>query len=516
MLAVCCAWIAATGAWAQLYDNYKPDNKKVVLDETNLPIVFIEVDGQMIDRYERITARMKIIHNGAEQLNYADTLAHPDQHVDYEGYVALRYRGNSSFNNSKKKPYSFHTLGRPLEEGGVKQKTKILGMSKDNKWALLAPYSDKSLMRDMLAFELARPWMEYVPDGRFCELVLDGTYYGVYVLTEVVSKGKKRLNLPDPGETGDSLTGGYLMEVDRDEGINYTSKYHPVTNSGQSISWLYVHYQYKWPDYEDLANKQVAYIKKAIDKMEKSFSSLSYKNPETGYRKYIDVRSFIDYQLATEFGHNVDGYRLSSKFYKRTDSIDSRFKLTLWDMNLAYGNADYYEGWRTDTWIYRNNNNLYYAGDPQLPPFWWYKLNQDANYLDEVKERWAQYRNANFRSDRLEATIDSMVTLLNVNGAQQRNSQAWQLWGKYVWPNKYVAPDYESEIAYLKDWVEKRIAWMDKQLGYDPAAIAVVADASPNRRVVGYYTLDGQAIASPKRGIYIVRYSDGTARKMAF
>ena len=222
-------------AWS--WWNYPPDNQNVRLTSTNLPIVWIDVDGQYIDRYERITARMKIIHNGDGQLNYADTVAHPGQTIDYEGYVALRYRGSSSFSMSDKKPYSFRPLDKPLEEGGVKKKVKILGMGKDNNWALLAPYADKSMMRDLLAFEVSRPWMEYTPQGRFCEMFLDGTYYGVFILTEVVSNGKHRLNLSDPGESGDSITGGYIMEVNRTEGeVTHVSRYHPVSSQGFSYS----------------------------------------------------------------------------------------------------------------------------------------------------------------------------------------------------------------------------------------------------------------------------------------
>ena len=117
---------------AQQADNYPPDNTAVTIDSTNLPIVWIEVDGAMILRDERITARMKIIYNGEGQLNYADTIAHPGQCIDYDGYIGLRYRGNSSFTKSARKPYSFRTLEVPLEEGGKKQKVPLLGMAKDN------------------------------------------------------------------------------------------------------------------------------------------------------------------------------------------------------------------------------------------------------------------------------------------------------------------------------------------------------------------------------------------------
>jgi len=470
LLVVMVLTLAGTAqAWG--WWNYPPDNEYVELTSTNLPIVWLDVDGEYIDRYERITARMKIIHNNEGQLNWADTVAHPGQRIDYEGYVALRYRGSSSFGNSDKKPYSFRPLDKPLEDGGEKVKVNILGMGKDNNWALLAPYADKSMIRDLLAFEVSRPWMEYTPQGRLCELFLDGTYYGVYILTEVVSKGKHRPNLPDPGLEGDELTGGYIMEVNRTDGeVTHTSQYHPVSDTGQPYEYRYICFQYKSPDYEDLTQEQVNYITTRINQMERSL--WNYRpSGNAGYEAYLDVTNFIDYQLAQELGHNVDAYRLSGKFFKRRDSEDPRFKMVLWDMNLAYGNSDYYQGWRTDTWIYKNNNILNNEGDQQLIPFWWYKLNTNSDYTAALKSRWAQYRRGNLRTDRIMATVDSLANVLTSHGAERRNSEAWPRWGEYVWPNYYVASDYADEVDYLKQWLSQRIAWMDNQLGFDPEAV---------------------------------------------
>ena len=470
----------AARAWS--YGNYPPDNVNVQLTSTNLPIVWIDVDGQIIDRDERITARMKIIHNGDGQLNWADTLAHTGQTIDYEGYVALRYRGSSSYTMSDKKPYSFRPLTAPLEDGGTKKKVKILGMGKDNNWALLAPYADKSMMRDLLAFAVSRPWMEYTPQGRYCELFLDGVYYGVFILTEVVSNGKHRLNLPDPGDSGDDLTGGYIMEVNRvEDEVTYTSRYHPVNSTGTRYMDEYIHMQYKSPDYEDMTEEQVNYITGRIDQMEQAL--WSYKAGQTStYGEYLDVTNFIDYQIAMELGHNVDGYRLSGKFFKRRDSEDPRFKMVVWDMNLAYGNADYYLGWLTGTWVYQNNGILYNAGDPQMVPFWWYKLNTDPDYIAALHSRWAKYRRTNLRQDHLMATIDSLAHVLTMNGAEARNSQAWPRWGVYVWPNRYVASDFNDEVAYLKQWLTDRISWMDGKFGFDPD-VALRGDVNDDGQV---------------------------------
>lgn len=453
---------------AQSPDNYPPDDTTVTIDSTNLPIVWIDVDGAMIDRDERITARMKIIHNGKGHLNYGDTVAHPGQRIDYEGYVALRYRGNSSYGASDRKPYSFRTLSKPLEQGYDKKKVSILGMGKDNNWALLAPYADKSMIRDLLAFEVARPWMEYTPQGRLCEVYLDGVYYGVYVLCEVVSKGAHRLNLKDPGEEGDELTGGYLMEVGVDDEMTYVSKHHPVNAEGTvTYTDRYIQFLYKSPDYEDMTWKQIEYINGAIDRMEDAFASDNFKDPEEGYRKYVDVQSFMDYQIVNELGHNVDAYRLSAKFFKRRDSEDPRFKMVIWDFNLAFGNCRYNQGYVTTNWVSRMNANFYNSGDPMIP-FWWQRFISDNDYVLQRRARWAQMRQANLREDRLWATIDSLANEVTCCGAESRNTQAWPRWGVRVWPNYYVSDSYEDEINYIKDWLVRRLSWLDGIFRYTP------------------------------------------------
>ena len=446
--------------------NFPPDDPHVKLTSTNLPIVWIEVDGAAISREDRVPAHMKIIHNGDSALNWADTVTHRGQRIDYEGPIALRYRGNSSLNASDRKPYSFRTLEKPRDESSKRRKVEILGMGADNNWALLAPYSDKSMMRDLLAFEVSRPWMEYTPQGRYCELFLDGTYYGVYILCEVVSKGKNRLNLAKPGDAGDALTGDYLMEVDYDDDVNYVSRYHPLDSSGRPISDRFVHIQYKSPEHDDLSASQLYYITGRINEMEQVLASPGYRDPQRGYSKYIDVTSFIDYQIAMELGHNIDGYRKSCKFYKRRDSQDGRFKTVVWDMNLAYGNCNIREAWRADTWVYESNDLLRAENEDFLVPFWWYRLNRDEDYQARFKARWAQYRNTTLTDERVMAVIDSLATVLTVCGAEQRNSQAWPRWGTYVWPNYYVSCDFDDEVNYLKHWIRERIAWMDERLGY--------------------------------------------------
>lgn len=466
--------IAALGLQAQEQGNYKRLlwNSNVKIESSNLPLVFINVKGKTIQREGRILAQLKVINNGAGKLNHGDTLAYPNQNVDYEGFVALKYRGNSSFNASDKKPFSFRPLTAP-DVKAKKAKVKILGMGKDNDWALLAPYSDKSMMRDVLTFELARPYFDYVPSARYCELILDGTYYGIYIMTERPTKGSKRLNLDDPGEKYEDLTGDYLVEIDRNDDSNYPSPHHPITHyGGTELKDRTIKYQYKHPkedEFRDLPVGTKTELIRQINLMENSFLTSSYRDPLTGYRKYIDVTSFIDYMLATEFALNIDGYRLSTKLYKYSEAKakakkqDHRWKMSLWDFNIAYGNANYFSGESTDLWQYDFNSRN--SNDGELVPFYWSYLLQDPRYVSEMKARWAEYRQGSYDTERVMNKIDSIANLLSSGGAIDRNQQAYEIMGRHVWPNAYVGSSYQDEINYLKSWIKRRIRFMDKQLG---------------------------------------------------
>lgn len=479
ILATLAYWMIPHNATAQQSDNYRSllQDKTVKVEQTNLPIVFITTKGRTILRDNYILAKMKIIHNGDGQLNYGDTINYPGQLIDYEGDIALKYRANSSFTESGKKPLAFRTLETDVLpiHGGLKKKVKILGMKKDNKWGFIAPWCDETMFRDVLSFELARPWFDWVPNARMCEVIMDGTYYGVYALCERVSKGKHRLNLNDPGEDDGDLTGDYHVAVDHGyDGHYYTSLHHPWQSlDGSKIaSRFYIKYEYEDPDNDEL-NALPSEVRQAlhqeIDNMENSFLSDDWLDKEEGYQKYIDRMSFIDYMLSTELSMNIDGYRLSTHLYKHsekrkeTEGIDSRWKLTLWDYNIAWGNANYYGGEHTDQWQYMLN--IYYQSDDCPVPFYWYKLLQDTTYTADLKNRWHDYRSSNHSNSRLMATIDSLSTLLTAQGAAQRNEQAWGIFNKnYIWPIPYYAYSYDDAINYLKNWITQRLHFLDKNL----------------------------------------------------
>lgn len=510
--------IIPTIATADAYDenNYPPTNASVMLTETNLPIVFINtkaLDGNttVIHKGYRVAVRMTIINN-TDGKNYGDTLAHPNQNIDYDGWVGIKYRGKSSFDYAKKKPLGFRTLATS-DVNGKKEKVKILGMPKDNDWVLLAPYHDRSMIRDVLTFELARPYFEFTPQARHCELIMDNVYRGVYILCEKPGKGKNRLNLELPGDEGDDITGDFLLELDGNDDVNYyMSKYKAQDKNGKDLSVnSNIYIQYRAPEYDDMMPDhpaQLDYINQRISDMEDALNSQDFANPQTGYRHYIDVSSFVNYMLTQEFTGNPDGYRRSTYLYKRRDAVDPRFKMCIWDFNMAYGNS--LQSLLGDNrWQYINNSSIQvFRSNPV--PFWWTRMMEDAYYEDCLKRRWAEYRTTNYHEAHITQVIDSLVNLLEAGGARKRNEEAWPNWDESIFLDINNTKNYTEEIATLRSWITKHLRWLDKKLGFDPQSQPTSITHHRHQddesdATFGWYDLQGRRVSGrpPKRGVYI-------------
>lgn len=506
--------IIYTTCCAQVEDNYRSllKDATVEIDKTNLPIVFINVDGQMILREDYILAQMKIIHNGDGEYNYGDTIGHPDQKVDYEGYIALKYRGHSSFEQSDKKPFAFRTLktSQLPSEGGEKKKVSLLGMNKDNKWTFLAPWTDRSMIRDVLSFSLAKPWMDFVPDTRYCEVIIDGTYYGVFILVERVSQGKKRLNLKDSNEIGNGTETDILVYIDRGDDPYFKSKYHPFGKEGMNLD-RFIKYEYKFPEETDFPNLPEGtkdFIDNEINLLEESFL-VENRNTAKGYKNMIDVTSFVDYMLSTEVSNNVDGYRLSTYLYKHsksrgeTENLDSRWKCSLWDFNMAWGNTMYYNHVSNDLWHYDINCRDDFEKDNDWVPFYWHVLLQDPDYVELMCNRWSQYRSSNYSNDSIINKVDSICYLLEIGGGLDRNEKAWQIFTSSVWGVGYNVDNYQEEIEFLKNWILGRLDFLDKELSVVNTRIRQISDVESH--VSAIYNLQGAKLSKePEKGLFVI------------
>lgn len=447
---------------------------QVNFSNSNLPIVVIQTQGQEIPDEPKIDADMGIIYNGVGQRNYLS-----DPWLGYNGRIGIELRGSTSQDLSDKKPYALETRDAEGEDLNV----SLLGMPAESDWVLLAPYSDKSLMRDVLIYNLAARIMPWAPRTRFCELVLNGQYQGVYALMEKIKRDPNRVDiakLDEDENSGDDLTGGYILKIDKWTGLNndgFTSFYTPTTNPLAEIV-----FQYDYPNPDDISPDQKEYIQQYIHSFEHLMASDTYADPVTGYPSVIDVSSFVDFFLINELARNVDGYRLSTFLYKDKDSNDPRLKMgPVWDFNIALGNADYCNGGWMTGWAADFNEVC--SGDYWLIPFWWERLRQDPAFLQQVRSRWQSLRVQTFSNAAIQGTVDSMAALLQES--QSRNFQRWPILGTYIWPNNFIGFTYASEVTYLKNWLTNRLIWLDGAInnlvtGLDEQAGHYSLSAFPN------------------------------------
>lgn len=279
---------------------------QVNLTSSNLPIFIIDTKGKTIVDEPKIEAYMGIIFNGEGKINFIN-----DNFNNYYGKIGIEIRGQSS-QQFEKKQYAIETidsLGNDID-------ASLLGLPKESDWVLNASYIDKSFLRNVIAFKLFNEIGRYSSQTKFCELILNGEYRGIYILQEKIKRDKNRVNIsklePESNE-GEALTGGYIIKIDKtDPGDKFwISPYPPFAGANQKIKYIYY-----YPESDEITKTQAEYIKSYITNFEKVMNTTNYNDPFYGYLNYIDIDSFVDMFLIFELSKNVDAYRLSTFFYK--------------------------------------------------------------------------------------------------------------------------------------------------------------------------------------------------------
>jgi CotH kinase protein/Secretion system C-terminal sorting domain len=421
------------------------------LTSSNLPIIIINTNGQVIPDDPKITADMGIIYNGDNVRNNVT-----DPYNNYNGKVGIEIRGQSS----QMFPMKSYSLELRDALGGSFEKS-LFGMPKEADWVLYAPYTDKTLMRNFLAYTISNELGRWAAHCRFVEIVINGDYKGIYVFMERIKRGSGRVNIAKMGSgdvAGDAVTGGYIFSLDKEPNGWFSSYTAPNSTNQNKRQFSYV-----YPKPENIVPSQKDYLKSYVDSFENALASPTFQNKIDGVRKFADLSSFIDYFIVNEVSRNVDGYRLSTFLYKDRDSRNRKiFAGPAWDYDLAFRNANYCDGSKTNGWAYQFNNVC--PGDGAgLIPFWWEKLMSDTSFIADLRCRWKEVRKNVISDDHLNRIVDSIAVL--TNEARQRHFQRWPILGQYIWPNPNPIPtSYDGEISTLKEWIGSRLFWIDHNI----------------------------------------------------
>ncbi|MCH8567250.1 MAG: CotH kinase family protein [Balneolales bacterium] len=386
--------------------------------------------------------------------------------------VQSRVRANVRGSSSQMFPKKMFAV-RLIDENDENRNESLLDLPSENNWILYAPYSDKTLMRNVIAYRLSEMMGHYAPRTRFVEVFLHSGsgpvgmqhYHGVYVLVERIKWDNNRVNIEKIGPEDNQMpeiSGGYIFKKDRlnDGESGFT------TNRGS----LFAHTR---PQEADITPQQQNWLRNYVSEFESVLFGPNFFDPVNGYAKYIDIDSFIDYHLMVEAMKEIDGFRLSTYMYK-----DRGGKIVLgpvWDYNLSLGNANYVQGWSPSGWYHELITQEQYLWG------WYTRLFQDPAFFQRWRARYWELRNGGiFSTPFLNDMIQGYASLLDE--AQQRNFERWPILGEWIWPNYYVGQTYEDEVSWMNIWLSARMQWIDGQMGTPPPA--------QNRDLVQFWHFD--------------------------
>ncbi len=415
-----------------------------------IPLVSINTNGAVIVDEPKVNAEITIIEEDV---------------VSYEGAIAIEFRGASSQALFPKKSYGFETRDTNNEDLDV----ALLGFPEEEDWILNGPYSDKTLLRNVLIYDLSREMDMYASRTKLVELNVNDSYQGIYVFMEKLKRDSQRIAIQKLNETensGDDLTGGYILKIDKLSGSNFGDGYNEQNSFNSNYTPPYgssdkqIRFLYEYPKAEEITTVQKSYISNYINDFENALASDNFSDETIGYAAHIDVDSFIDFFILTELSNNVDGYRLSTYMHK-----DKNGKLKMgpiWDFNLAFGNAGYCDGSATNVWAYKFNERC--SDDFWLIPFWWKRLLEDPAFVNKLKSRWTSLRGNTLSENGIFDRIDTYTDQLNSIDALARNFQTWDVIGEWIWPNNFVGNTYDQETTYFKNFISDRLNWLDSNI----------------------------------------------------
>jgi hypothetical protein len=425
----------------------------VKLDSSDLPIVIIRTMGQNIVSDNKIDAIMEVRYNGPGQMNYVT-----DNPNEYNGHIGIEVRGASS-SGYPQQPYGLETRLSDQTDNPV----ALLGMPEESDWILQSNYNDRSLVRNLLANRLFNAMGEYSPRAVLCEVLIDSTYKGIYLFSEKIKRDKNRVDIaklePDDN-AGDKLTGGYILQQNYwDPSTSFQSNYSPIDHPGFDV-----HFVYEYPKPKDITGLQKEYIASFVDSLETALYSPDFADPETGYRQYVDVESFIHYFLVNEISRNNDGFKKSVFMYKDRYSKGGKMKAgPIWDFDWAWKNiwgcftSEKIDG---SEWAHHVND----CPTDNYGHGWYIRFLQDSSFTQQLRCTYEEYRQTIFDTTYIFHYIDSMGTV--VATAQQRHFKKWPILG-ISGPAPEVlaiATTYEAELDTLKSWIKLRLNWLDANI----------------------------------------------------
>lgn len=361
--------------------------------------------------------------------------------------IGIHVRGASSRNFPKKQ----YAVELRADDSDSDRGQPMLGLPRHADWVLSDPVTyDRTLIRNALAFAISNRIGRYAPGTRFAEVFLvddegdvgTGHFLGFFTLIETIERDDQRVNIGRLAESAASLPavgGGFIVRIDKGA---------PDFTAGGR--WL----QFVYPNAADMRRPerlpQLEFIRSFIDDFRLTASAPTFVHPSTGqhYSQFIDVDAWVDHHIINVLTKNVDGLRFSTYFHK--DRGGRLVAGPVWDFDRSMGTpwdprASEPEEWRAP----------WFSASDYFNEGWWGLLFRDPAFVSRYRARFAALLNGDLSADNLDRLVDALV--VEVGPAAERNIRRWP-------QSPPLDNAHAAEIARLKDFLRRRVAWIATQL----------------------------------------------------
>lgn len=439
---------------------------------------FMRVDSSSANRVDQFSSRLPLVvfdNHGIGPLEkdgierpawlYAfwsepDRATAIDATPDIANSLELEVRGQTS-SGFPKRPYKFDLF----DHLGLKVEASLTGRIEFNEWALISPWRyDRAYIRNAFVYGLSNAMGRWAPDTRLVEVFFnaDGDdlelsdYVGVYVITDQLEIEPGRIDIDivsGSDNSGDDVTGGYVVEIDGPD----ESKYGWTTENDYPSLYTSV-LQLDSPKIGAVTQPQIDYITAYVQSLENTLiAGRENQWSNRAYLQYLDRSSWIDFHLLNTFVKNVDAFWRGAKFYKEKN--ERLIAGPVWDYDRSLGSNDdrddFPKRWSPE-WVKSWDWVIDYWGFE-----WWGLLAQDPEFMQGWFDRWQELRADPFSTAALVGRIDGLADQIGDAAAARDVAQ---------WPtNLSDHGSFSAEIDHMQDWLSQRAEWIDSMLVSPPS-----------------------------------------------
>lgn len=406
-------------------------------------------------------------------------------------HAKFRYRGATASGLNKK---AFAV--KITDEAGESADACFFGLREDNNWILDAMAIDPGRMRNRVSTDL---WNDFAtlpyhfvdePEahngtrGRFVELFLNGTYHGLYCMTEKLDRKQLKLKKIDesdvPGEPATirgslykSNQWGYSVLMGHEQNSNYYPMHEVAAYNNAYDTWD--NWEMQYPDLGDGEPIDWGPLTEGINVV----AAANRRDFIAQVGEQFDLPVFLDYYLMIELMLATDNHGKNMFLHHYNVQKSKMISLSPWDMDGTWGRR--WDG-SDFTRNYASGDFISYLWAHEHGEHTLYKRLMEYNFEnwnEQLAGRYAFLRSTYFDEEALYQRFERYVRLFQSSGADDREKTLWN-------GSNGIYLNFDYELDYLKEWIHDRIAYLDTQYNYDPTATGIAQpEAAPSITVTG-------------------------------